>query len=199
MVRVVTDMYKASAIVLTIINLTTSISDITLQISHYHNISVTSYLIIKVVFVALICISDLIVSCFCMYRSKYSCGSIMHALALCQFVWFMRRLATDAIISAIAFIIAPAQTVGLITLLLSTVVCAILFVFLLLQKCTCSKYTNTICYSIFIAISIGLIVTVTLLFIALVDKWSTISWNRRIYFVTRPINHCFRDRSFCSS
>ena len=167
------DLYKASVIVLTIINLTTSISDIILQISYYHNISVTSYLIIKVVFVALICVSDLIVSCFCTYRSKYSCGSIMHALALCQFVWFMRRLTTDAIISAIAFIIAPAQTVGLITLLLSTVVCAILFVSPLLQKCTCSKCTceiNTICYSIFIAISIGLIVTVALLFIALIDN-----------------------------
>ena len=57
----------------------------------------------------------------------------MHVLALCQFVWFVHRLATDAIISTIVFAIAPTQTLGLITLLLSMIVCAVIFVSSLLS------------------------------------------------------------------
>jgi hypothetical protein len=93
----------------------------------------------------------------------------------------MHRLATDTIIFVIAFTIAPAQTLGIVTLVLSTIVCVVLFVSLLVKKCqagctcrncTCNKNTiPTICCTILIAIcTVGLIITVTLLFISLVDN-----------------------------
>lgn len=105
----------------------------------------------------------------------------MHALALCQFVWFVHRLATDAIISTILFAIAPAQTLGLITLLLSMIICAVIFVSSLLQqclactsRCTCTrerKIVTTMFCSFLIALcSVALIFTVTLLFIAFVEN-----------------------------
>ena len=178
------DLYKASAIVLTFINMAAFVSDIFLYTSlkiNYDFYILTSYLIIKSFLVAIICISDLVVSCFYMCRSKYSYqGKIMHALALCQFIWFVHRLATDAIISIIEFVIAPAQTLGLITLLLSILVCAILFVSSLFQKyqacctsrCTCERnILSTIFCSTLIAIfTVGLVFTITLLFKSLVDN-----------------------------
>ena len=105
----------------------------------------------------------------------------MHALALCQIIWFVHRLATDAILSVIAFIIAPAQTLGLITLLFFIVVCAILFVSSLFQKfqacCTCSSCTcerstlpTIFCLFLVATCTVGLIFTITFLFISLVDN-----------------------------
>ena len=178
------DLYKASAIVLTFINVATFVSDIflysTLQINYDFYI-LTSYLVIKSLLVVVICLSDLVVSCFYTCRSKYRHQwKIMHALALCQFVWFVHRFATDAIISVIEFIIAPAQTVGLISLLLSVLVCAILFVSFLLQKCQtcctsrCMCKRNTLptifCSTLIAIFTVGLVFTVTLLFKSLVDN-----------------------------
>ena len=104
------DLYKASAIVLTFINLATFGSDILLHIL-FGSYFTYQVLIVKLFLVILIFILDIIVSCF--YTFKYGQKwKIMHALALCQSVWFVHRLATDTIISIIAFVIAPAQTLG---------------------------------------------------------------------------------------
>ena len=63
-----------------------------------------TYLIIKLLIVVLIMIIDLVVSCLSMstFRSK---NRIMHAIALYQLVWFVHRLATEAIISVIILIL----------------------------------------------------------------------------------------------
>ena len=93
----------------------------------------------------------------------------------------MHRLATDAIISTIVFAIAPAQTFGLITLLSSIIVCAVIFVSSLLQqclactsRCTCTRERKTVattfCSFLIALCSVALIFTVTLLFIAFVDN-----------------------------
>ena len=163
------DMYKASAGVLTLINLGAFIGDITsslIFLSYHDNI----YLIIKLVFVVMIIILDLLVSCCSTLKhNKKRLHGIFHALALCQIIWFGHRLATDAIISAIAFIIAPAQTLGTITLLLSTVTFMILFVSSLLKKRYHCCSMAVFCTILIGICTIGLIVTVTILFIALVD------------------------------
>ena len=192
------ELLKASAIVLTIVNFVTFLNDIiahTLysmsytQDGYYYDpmpltaIDYGSYLILKIVLVFLIFMFDITVSCFNTCTKCYpECSSAMYALALCQIIWFVHRLATDIIIFFIAFTVAPAQALGMITLLISTIVCAILFVSLLLKKCckvgcncrscTCNRNTfPTICCTFLIATcTIGLISTVTLLFIALVDN-----------------------------
>ena len=89
----------------------------------------------------------------------------MHALALCQILWFVHRLATGTIICAIAFIIAPAQTLGTIIQSLKKCAagCARDF-----KKCTMSCKSATLPFVI--ACSVGLIFTVTLLFLALVEN-----------------------------
>jgi hypothetical protein len=188
------ELLKASAIVFIFINLGTFISDVNIHTFYslsytYDRVDPTSltsidygiYLILKIVLVSLIFIFDVAVSCFntCKHRPGFS--SAMYALALCQITWFMHRLATDTIIFIIAFTVAPAQTLGIVTLLLSTIVCAVLFVSLLLKKCqagcncrnySCNRNTfPTICCTLLIAIcTVGLIITVTLLFISLVDN-----------------------------
>ena len=126
------DLYKASAIVLTFINFAAFVDVIPIIIS-LDDISTCPILYLILVF--LIFIIDISVSCFNTCKYGCECSKAMHALALCQIIWFVHRLATDAIISIIEFVIAPAQTLGMVTLLLSTVICAILFVSALLRKC----------------------------------------------------------------
>ena len=177
------DLYKASAIVLTLINLAALMSDISLLLTFpIITYNPYYYLLSKLILVFLIFILDITVSCFNTCKYGHDCSNAMHALALCQIIWFVHRLATDAIISMIEFVIAPAQTLGTVTLLLSTVVCTILFVSALLKKCqtdcnrnTCSCKRDTalpaICCTFLIAVcTLGLIITITLLFIALVDN-----------------------------
>ena len=174
------DLYKASAGVLTFINLAAVGGDLSAVAMFYSKLIYlyddstyiySAYLTLKLFLVVLIMITDLVVSCLCTCKhNKRRLHQILHALALCQIIWFVHRLATEAIISAITFIIAPAQTLGTVTLLLSTVVCAILFVSSLLkegQQC-CSK--AVFCTLLIAICTTGLIVTVTILFIALVDN-----------------------------
>ena len=179
------ELLKASAIIFTFINLGTFFNDVITQIIYsilHYILDLTSiYLILKTVLVFLIFTSDITVSCFNTCKHRRGCSSAMYALALCQIIWFLHRLAADIIIFVIAFTVAPAQTLGIVTLLLSTIVCAVLFVSLLLKKCqagcncrscTCNRNTfPTICCTFLIAIcTVGLIFTVTLIFIALVDN-----------------------------
>ena len=175
-------LYKASATVLAFINLATFGNDIPLYINlqQEYEYTLSSNFIINFFLVTLIFILSIVVSCFhtCKYSGEWK---IMHALALCQIIWFVHRLATDSILSVIAFIIAPAQTLGLVTLVFSTVVCAILFVSSLFQKfqacCICSRYTcerstlpTIFCLFLIATCTVGLIFTITLLFISLVDN-----------------------------
>lgn len=174
------DLYKASAGVLTFINLAAVGGDLSavamfyLSFKLYYDNDATYvysvYLTLKLFLVALIMITDLVVSCLSTCKhNKRRLHQILHALALCQIIWFVHRLAADAIISVIIFIIAPAQTLGTVTLLLSTVVCAILFVSSLLKK-GCRRCSKEVFCTLLVAIcTTGLIVTVTILFIALVD------------------------------
>lgn len=195
------ELLKASAIVLTIVNFGTFLNDI---IAHtLYSISYTQdgyyypgpmplnaidygiYLILKIVLVFLIFIFDITVSCFNTCKRRHGCSSAMYALALCQIIWFIHRIATDIIIFVIVFTVAPAQALGMVTLLLSIIVCAVLFVSLLLKQCYARLSCNncimtllckkdafpTICCTFLVAIcTIGLISTVTFLFIALVDN-----------------------------
>jgi hypothetical protein len=162
------DIYKASAGVLTFINLAAFGGDLTCVLIFWD--VKNTYFIIKLLLVVMIIILDLLVSCrSTLKHNKKRLHGILHALALCQIIWFGHRLATDAIISVIAFVIAPAQTLGTVTLLLATVACMILFVSSLLkQRCQC-RSTTVFCTVLIAICTIGLIVTVTILFIALVD------------------------------
>ena len=165
------DLYKASAIVLTFINLATLVGDLNIFIVFK---DLGNYFTIKVLFTVLIIIVDISVSCINTLKHNHKrLLGIMHALALCQIIWFVHRLATDTIICVLIFIIAPAQMLGIITLILSTIVCAILFVSSLLKKgckCRCSKEILSLLCTLLVAIcAVGFIATVTLLFIALVD------------------------------
>ncbi len=190
------ELLKASAIVLTFINLGTFVYDLIIHtatiIAYTHNgilpienpksrhltdFDYGIYLILKIVLVFLILIFDITVSCFNTCKHRPGCSSAVYASALCQITWFMHRLATDIIIFVIAFTVAPAQALGMVTLLLSTVGCAVFFVSKCqagcsCRNCTCNRKTfPTICCTILIAIcTIGLICTVTLLFISLVDN-----------------------------
>ena len=173
------DTYKASVGVFTFINVVFFGCDlyivivnihVMLDVFHNYKKSYTIYLIIKVVLVVIIITLDMLVSCrSTLKHNKKRLQGIFHALALCQIIWLGHRVATDAIISVIAFVIAPAQTLGTVTLLLSTVAFMILFVSSLIKQR--SKYCSIAGFcTVLIGICIiGLIVTVTTLFIALVD------------------------------
>ena len=155
---------------LTFINLAAFGGDLTIVSFFWHFMN-SVYFYIKLLLVVMIIILELLVSRQSMlkfHNDDWLLG-IIHALSLCQIIWFGHRVATDTIISVIAFIIAPAQTLGTITLFLSTVACTILFVSSLLkQRSQCCSIAGFCTFLIGIS-TIGLIVTVTLLFIALVD------------------------------
>ena len=78
-----------SASVLTFINLATFVIDITFH--SYAGIN-DFYSITKLFLVVLIFILDISISCFITRKDDHKCKGI-HALALCQFVWFVHRLA----------------------------------------------------------------------------------------------------------
>lgn len=45
----------------------------------------------------------------------------LHILGCCHIIWFIHSLGTDAIIATIYFVVFPAQTVGVVTIYLSTI------------------------------------------------------------------------------
>ena len=99
--------------------------------------------------------------------------AFLHSIGFCQIIWFAHRLLIDAIISVILFVIAPAQTIGIVTLLLFTISSVIIFIAQLFNiKCHCNWNTlsSLICISIIGTISVVLVVMITLLFITLVDN-----------------------------
>ena len=181
-------LYKASAIVLGCVNIILLTSDIAFIISdsihdRYGVLTMDYFTIfivpIKVPLVLLILTLETPVVCSNTRGLNQNNGMIMnkkqyriaHAFALCQIIWFMHRLVTDAIISIIFFIIAPAQTLSVVTLLLFVIASAIAFVAIIICKDfkTITK-SFLICVAFNGIIICGLLFVITLLFIVFVDN-----------------------------
>ena len=83
----------------------------------------------------------------------------------------MHRLVTDAITSLIFFIIAPAQTLGVVTLLMFIIASAIAFVAIILHKGFTKRTCPFIsCVAVSGIIMCGLLFVITLLFIVFVNN-----------------------------
>ena len=181
-------LYKASATVLTCVNIIALISDLSIIIHHgirsaagpYPDHSSTiAAVCIKIPLVVFILILETPVVCFNTHllntanQPNSRCQRFSHAFALCQIIWFVHRLVNDAIISVIFFVLAPAQTLGIVTLLLATIASAITFIAVLIHnfkgynKKMC---TFMICVTLNGLIICGLLLAVTLLFIVLVNN-----------------------------
>ena len=123
----------------------------------------------KIVLMVLTFIPEISVSYSIAYRyTRKCCQRIMHTFALYQIVWFVHRASMDAIISIILFSIAPAQVLGIVTFLLSTLACAIILLAQLINNCRCRR--EALSSLLIAAITVALVLSVTLLFIALVDN-----------------------------
>ena len=173
--------YKASATVLTCLNIILLVLDMAFIIQdNIHGITDLGFiLVIKTPIVLLILILETPVVCSNTRGLNQNNGMIMnkkryrfaHAFGLCQIIWFVHRLVTDAIISIIFFIIAPAQTLGVVTLLLFIIASAIAFVAIILYK----GFKRNICSSL-ICVALngtmicGLLIVITLLYIVFVDN-----------------------------
>ena len=98
---------------------------------------------------------------------------MFRSIGFCQILWFAHRLLIEVIISVIFFVIAPAQTVGVITLLLFTILSAIIFIAQLFNI-KCHHNRNTLSSLIYISItgtiSVTLVLMIALLFITFVDN-----------------------------
>ena len=138
-------LYKASAIILTCVNIIMFISDMTIVTrdinilllnfyDYYYTFTLShTFLPVKVFSFAMLGIETLLI-----YFNTHGDNTdnvrnkkrykIAHAFALGQIIWFGHRLVTDAIISIVFFGIAPAQTLGVVTLLLSVIASAIALV-----------------------------------------------------------------------
>lgn len=111
--------YSASAVVFTLVNVITLISDIIIIALRKR-----SWALAKIPLVLLILALELPLACFnthITYRSNLKYHRFVHAFFFCQIVWFLHRLVNDVIISVAFFIIAPAQTLGIDALLLTII------------------------------------------------------------------------------
>ena len=171
-------LYKACAVVLTFFNLAAFVSDLLLSLmlrpcfSALHSMSRNT--ILKLVLVFIIFILETPVICYTAYKvngTNKKCYRIAHAFAFCQLIWFIHRLINDTIIAVIYFVVSPAQTLGVVTLLFSVIASAIAFVYIIINKgCrrTSCKYIS--CAAINGIIICGLLIVVTLLYITFVDN-----------------------------
>ena len=169
-------LYKASAIVLTCVNIILLTSDIAFIISdsiHYDSVvGIVIFFILPAKGALAIFILTLEMPVVCsntcglnqnngmiMNKKRYR---IAHAFGLCQIIWFMHRLVNDAIISTIFFIIAPAQTLSVVTLLL--------FVIAIYKDFKTITKSFLVCVAFNGIIACGLLFVITLLFIIFVDN-----------------------------
>lgn len=180
-------LYKATAVVLTCINILVLLLDIyyliggTFYIRAEEAIRAQPFIVLeKVPLVLGILILETPVVCFNthqieqnnqMNKKRYR---IAHAFASCQIIWFVHRLVTDMIISIVFFIIAPAQTLGVVTLLLFTLASAIAFVTIIIHR-GCKDCNRKTCKFLFCTalngiIICGLLFVITLLYIVFVDN-----------------------------
>ena len=177
--------YKASATVLTCVNVTALISDLYVVISDgngddfdFEVLHIIKWILlpVKVPLVMVVLILETLVACSNTHLANQintECQRFAHAFALCQIMWFVHRLINDAVISVIFFVLAPAQTLGVVTLLLSTIASAIAFVAILIYNFKgCSRKTCTfiICVTVNGLLICGLLLAITLLYIVLVNN-----------------------------
>ena len=176
-------LYKSIAIVLTFVNIILSSSDLAFTITNNLHFGVDSLMFIifvKIPLVLAIFISETTFVCCVTTRCKNQNNRmivnnklyrIAHAFALCQIIWFMHRLVNDAIISIVFFIIAPAQTLGVVTLLLFAIASAIAFVAIILHISFKKKTCVFISFVAMIGITVcGLLFMITLFFIVCIDS-----------------------------
>ena len=166
--------YKASATVLTIVNIITLGLDLSFSAETYDwFVQVTILLPSKVL---LLLFLELPVICCRTYELNQNGRKWyrpLHAFALWQIICFIHRLIIDIIISLVFFILAPAQTVGVVTLLLSVIASAIASVAIIINKgCAgCPESYDSIWCAVFNGILVtGLLLVMTLLFIVFVDN-----------------------------
>ena len=105
------------------------------------------------------------------YQTNKKCYRIAHAFAFCQLIWFVHRLVNATIISIFYFVVAPAQTLGVITLLFSIIASAIAFVYIIINKgCSRTSCKYISCAAVIGIIICGLLVVITLVYITFVDN-----------------------------
>lgn len=177
-------LYVASGVVLAIINVVTFIWEIKLLHQFISDPTISDltismyYVAVKLPLMVLVFTIEIITVSYNTYKHQpMRCLRwLAHSLACCHILWFIHRLATDVIMSIMSFILAPAQTLGILTLILSTVACAIIFVAYMVHKGIsgggCNRRTSLpVLSAILIGITTcGLVFIFTLLFIALVDN-----------------------------
>ena len=172
-------LYVASGAVLVIINVVTFIGEIKLLNQFISDQMISMYYVaVKLPLMVLIFTVEIIAVCYNTYKHRpMKCLRwLIHSLACCHILWFIHRLATDMIMSIMSFIFAPAQTLGILTLILSTVVCMIIFVAYVVHKGNvsggCDRRTTLPVLSVILIgiTTCGLVFIFTLLFIALVDN-----------------------------
>ena len=170
-------LYKASAIVLTLVNIIALISDISILVQDGKAqcldglvciVLPTKTLVILILELPVACFSTNILNdanqpntrCQRFAYALALCQRFAHALALCQIVWFIHRLVNDVIISVAFFVIAPAQTLGIDALFLATIGSAIAFVAIIIHKWSrfggCNKW---LCCFVLCAAFNGLVVS----------------------------------------
>ena len=162
---------NASGIVLTLVNVITFISDIYFWVRYGETFMIYTNLPWKILLVifepsAVCCGPCMSTTCI------VNRNNIVSVFALWQIICFVHRLVNDTIISVAYFIIAPAQTLGVVTLLLSVIAGAIIFVAFVIKGYDGRK---TSCELMFFTITIGFIITalltiITLVFITFVDN-----------------------------
>ena len=165
-------LYKASAVVLTFVNVITLVLDIYFSIK-YAGLSV---LLCKLTLIFFIELPLALIACLCTYerdQNDIKRYKLLHAFALWQIICFIHRLVIDIIISVVLIIISPAQTLGVVTLLLSIIASAIAFVAIIINKGCAGCRTS--CKFMFCAAFNGILITgslltITLLFIIFVDN-----------------------------
>jgi hypothetical protein len=169
--------YRSSAIVLLILNCLTLCFDLYGLAVPLKMTIIAASLVFKLLAIVLMPMLEFLwiifKMCRCYNPQLGKCKIFLHSVGFCQIIWFAHRLLIDIVISVIFFVIAPAQTIGIITLLLFTLLSAIIFIAQLFNikcHCNCNCLSSLICIIITGTISVTLVVMITLLFITLVDN-----------------------------
>ena len=172
--------YRSSAIVLICLNCATLYGDLPFVSLNIHRDNTTTkraVFVFKLSAMVLMPVLEFIWITFKVYRCYNprigKCKIFLHSIGFCQIPWFAHRLVIEVIISVILFVIAPAQTIGIITLLMFTILSAIIFIaqlFNIKYHCDWNTLSSFICISITGTISVVLILMIALLFITLVDN-----------------------------
>ena len=171
-------LYKASGIVLAMFNLATFTFEIILLNRFISDLSIPFYYVsaVKLPLMIIVFTVEIVTVSYNTYKHRpMKCLPwIAHTFASCHILWFVHRVVTDAIISITSFIVAPAQTLGVLTLILSTIACVTAFVAYLIHR-GLSGLNRRTCLAMLGGVVVGvttcgLVFIFTLLFIALVDN-----------------------------